>query len=310
MKKAPTDYEIRYLNYLIRSYDGLNKLMVQVQNRKHAMLPEVPMENLQILHGYRSSEGNYQGLIALKYKISQEIKAALPAWDIWTYWLEKVPGIGPYIAGKHIVMHYYRFTAVCPECGGDLEKQDGAFVCLGCGKNVKGEGNLQFRIDFRTWPTAASWWHYMGVHNAPHCRTCGKRVSKQNGLWMCPQCKLPEADPIFKKPKKQKNMQADWSSQGRALCFQVSESFVKQNIGHLYRAYYDKRKAIRERTHPEASKGHRNNMAKNEMSKLFESHFWMVARELSGLPVPLPKICEIDPAHTLITPYYWDGIPE
>jgi len=305
----PTDLEIRDLNYMVRSYDGLNKLIVQVQLRKHSLLPERPMDSLQILYGYKSQkEGNYQGLIALKHKLNSDIGKLLDAWPIWSNWLAMVPGIGPYIGGKHIIMHYYRMTAICPDCGGELEKKEGAFICSSCGKNVKGDGNLTYRIDRRDWRQASSWWHYMGLHNAPHCRTCGRRVTKENGLFMCDKCKKPEPDPVYRKPKKQKGMQADWSSQGRAIAYQVGQAFIKKNNGHLYRAYYDKRRAMRDKTHPDASKAHKMNMALNETIKLFESHFWMVARELEGLPVPLPRICEMDPNHKLITPYYWEGI--
>ena len=109
-----------------------------------------------------------------------------------------------------------------------------------------------------------------------------------------------------KVPKRTKAVLSDWSTPGRQIGFQVGQSFIKKEGAHLYRAYYDKRRALRETTHPEATKMHKMNMSLNETVKMFLSHFWQVARTLDDLPVTVPYIVGKDPVHKIIPPFYWD----
>ena len=99
---------------------------------------------------------------------------------------------------------------------------------------------------------------------------------------------------------------ANWSTPGRTVGFHLGESFIKQGKGHLYREFYDERKRKAEKDHPEITKLHRHNMARNEMVKLFLSHFWQVQRAIDGKPLTEPYAGAIMGHTHLIEPFYLD----
>jgi len=259
--------QIGYLNFLCRTYDGVNKLIVSTKNRLQSIAPEIDMKTNDIIQGMESQKG----------KISRLIGKQLDFWPIWSEWMKNVPGIGPSIGGHLIQLYYYRFMPQCKDCETVLEKKEKTFWCPVCEKSVKGEGNLKHKIEIKDFSMISSWWHYMGRH-----------VVDGNV------------------PKRAKGIVSDWSTPGRQIGFQVGQSFIKMPGDHLYRAYYDRRRTLREKTHPEATKMHKMNMSLNETIKMFLSHFWQVARTLDGLPVTVPYIVGKDPVHKVIEPFYWD----
>ena len=124
-----------------------------------------------------------------------------------------------------------------------------------------------------------------------------------------------------KMPKRRKMSDDDdanpnnWNSTGRKIGYDIRESFNKLPSSHKYKAYAEKRKRKRLQTHPDATKGHRHNMAWNETVKLFLSHFWQVAHILDGHDITDPAY---DPwiykknggGHDRarrIPPYYFNG---
>lgn len=299
---------IRWLNYLVSSYDGMNRMLTQLKNR------------IQSLHLERDPKNDetIQGLEKIKGQLSRKINKELGYWPIWDQWMHAIPGIGPFIGGKLILLYYYRNVAICPTCGADVEKkagdddEGGTFWCPGCQKSIKGQGNLVHRIEEKDFPTISGWWHYMGMHTAPHCRKHNRRLSKDNGEpRYCDKCDryLPDEEIVNRKPKRQKGMVSDWSNDGRMIASQfIADGFMRQKAdsGHRYRAFYDAQKEKRRRTHPNASDGHRNNMARHEVAKLFLAHFWKVARTLDGKPVTEPYAGSVMGHTNIIEPFYWE----
>jgi len=112
-----------------------------------------------------------------------------------------------------------------------------------------------------------------------------------------------------KMPKRASGVTSDWSNTGRKIGFDIKESFNKLPSAHKYKAYAEKRKRYRELTHPDATKGHRHNMAWNEAVKLFLSHFWQVDHVLSGAEMTDPWCVKFGghDKSSIIPPYYFNG---
>jgi len=262
------------LNFLVKTYEGLNKLIVGTKQRLLHNNPDAESKDDSILGG---EDGN-KGLESVKGICSRRIGKALQPVPVWTEWASGVNGVGPFIAGKLACLYYWKMLPICEDCGGLLVRNDGLH-CEDCGKAAKGDGVLKYRVERRDFQTVSKWWAFLGRH--------------------CVDGKMP---------KRKKGEVANWSTPGRTVTFMLGECFVKQKSSNPYRAYYDERRAYRERTHPEASKGHRHNMAKNETVKLFLSHWWHIARTIEGLPVSEPYPITIQGHTGKIKPYYWEGI--
>lgn len=258
---------INRLKYLARNYDGVTSLLVASKNRLQSINPDSEVDY----------DDTCQALESIKNKISRTIGKELEYWDIWLKWLNQIPGIGPWLGAELILRFFYRFMPVCSKCGTILEKKDQTFWCSQCEKSVKGDGNLNHKIEHKQFKNISSWWKYMGRHVVDG-----------------------------KMPKRKKGEQSNWSTKGRTVGFHIGESFIKQNSGHRYRAIYDERKAHREETHPEEKKGHWHNMAKNETIKLFLAHYMAVAYEIEGLPCSEPYANKIMGHSGYIAPFYWE----
>lgn len=264
-----------YLNYLVRTYEGVTKLVTQTKQRIATLPGEVieDEENEDLLKGDRNTDG----LETVKGRITREIEKELNAnWDIWRLWLRTVPGVGPSIAGGLIMKYYVKFVAICQKCGGDLEKVEGGMTCVSCGKTAKADGVLKYRQQRRDFATISKWWAFMGRHTV---------------------------DGVM--PKRKKGVVANWSTPGRTLGYQIGEQINRQGPESPYKKFLLERKAKHQRNHPEWSKGHVHNAAKNETIKLFLSHFWLVAREIEGLPVTEPYAGAIMGHTNIVDPYFW-----
>ena len=256
---------VGYLIYLVRTYNGITKLLAGTKNRIQATNPG-------------AAPGDDDIVIALekvKGKINRKIGKHLEYWDLWTHWLKDVPGIGPAYAGQLIILHYYRNVPICKKCGGTVEKIKGGMKCNDCGAEAKGDGLLEYKTTIKDFQNPSSWWHYLGLHVVDG-----------------------------KKPKRTKGELSDWSTIGRSLSHLIGKQFVK--TPGLYREFYDIRKKKREKTHPDASKGHKHNMACNETAKLFQAHLWHVAKVLSGEKPQLPYAHGIMGHTNFIEPCYFE----
>lgn len=272
----------RELNYTIKNYQGLTKMIVQITNRAHAYGLDPTHED--VISGSIDRKGNEknQGLEQIKGRVSRKMGRILKDFPLWQEWLVNVPGIGPAIAGQLISLYYFKSIPVCTKCGADLED----FACPICNVESKGQGVLKYRIELREFPTISSWWHYMGRHVID-----GKVPRRRK-----------QRDDEVTNPN-------DWSNLGRKLGFDIRESFNKQPSSHKYKKHALQRKHYREQTHPDATKGHRHNMAWNETIKLFLSHFWQVAHILDGKIMTQPW-CVQHGGHnesSIIPPYYFNG---
>ncbi len=278
--------QAKELNYLVKTYIAVTGLITSTKLRLHGLDQEIDHKHDPVLGGLdlkSQGEGQdiyrYTGLESVKGVCERLITNSLKYYPLWNEWLSHIPGVGPRVAGTLINMYYYKRIPVCP-CGGFLEKKESTMLCTACGKSAKGDGVLQHNIYKRDFPNVSSWWRYLGMH-------------VQDG----------------KKPRRKKGQVAAWSTVGRTAAYFFGQSIQRQpsGSGHPYREFYDERKAYRLKTHPEASKGHRNSMALNETSKLFLSHFWHVARELEGLSTDGPYV-QVHMGHTgIIKPYYWES---
>lgn len=270
---------IYHLNYLIKSYGAVTKLIAQTEQR----LKTLPGENLREkkFESMLKGEGKEAGLETVKGRYLRAIEKELPLWDIWPEWLEVVPGIGPSIAGGLILLWYYRFVPICKDCGADLEKRKNgernSFFCKGCGKQAK-DGSLSYRIEYRDFPTISKWWKFMGRH------TVNGRV-----------------------PRQKTGERGDWSAVGKQIGYQIGEQFNRhvKDLDHPYAQFILQRKMKYEKNHPEWSKGNIQNAAINDTVKLFLAHFWTVARTFDGNPVSQPYAGAIMGHTNIIEPFYW-----
>lgn len=264
------------LSFSVKNYSGITKQIVQIKNRAHAYGIDPEHEELIVGKFDKSGKMKMQGLESLKGVASRRIGRVLKDFPIWIEWLDHVPGIGPAIGGNLVLLYYFRSIPLCQKCNGDLVD----FKCYVCKVEAKGQGVLKYRTELREFPTISSWWHFMGRHVVDG-----------------------------KVPKRQKDKENKWSHTGRKIGFDIKESFNKLASDHKYKTYAEKRKRYREDTHPDATKGHRHNMAWNEAVKLFLSHFWQVDHVLSGSEMTKPW-CVQHGGHdesSMIPPFYFNG---
>lgn len=269
---------VQMLSFLAASYEGITKFIAQTRNRLHSMNPDALVDENEIIKDAEKTKG----------KISRRLEKELEFFPVWNQWLKGVPGIGPAIASKLILLFNYRQVPVCQVCGTPVEKKQakedsnerGTYFCPSCQKSIKGEGNLVFRIEQKDFATISKWWAYMGRHNV------------EGNM-----------------PKRKKGVVSNWSTEGRTVGFLIGESFIKQVKDHLYRQVYDVRRAKADKDHPEASKLHKMRMAKNETVKLFLAHFWTVSRTLDGKPVSEPYAMTILGHTNYVAPFYFCQAP-
>ena len=272
------------LNYAVKNYTGITNQIVQIKNRGYAY--GIDSEHEELIHGKKDKAGKMkmQGLESIKGMAGRHILRIIKDFPIWNEWLDNVPGIGPVIGGQLIKLYYFKSVTICSKCSEDMpEKKKGIeWRCLHCKTIAKGQGVLKYRIELREFPTISSWWHFMGRANDPNTGNI---------------------------PKMKSGEKIDWNPTGKKLGFDFKESVNKFKSDHNYKAFAEKRKKYRERTHPDASKGHRHNMAWNESWKLFLSHFWQVDHILSGAEMTEPW-CVQHGSHdksSMIAPYYFNG---
>ena len=263
------------LRMRVKDYEELTKVIAQKKQRLASFygMDDSHPEFDALLKGERGMDG----LETLKGRASRDIEKELRNIDIWTLWLEKVPGIGPAIAGGLVLLYYCRNVAICQKCGGDLEKIEGGMECKLCGAKAKADGLLKYREELRDFPNISKWWAFMGRHTV---------------------------DGVM--PKRKKGVTVNWSTKGRTVGFQVGDQFNRQKSDHPYKAFMLERKAKHAKNHPDWSKGHVHNAAKNEAVKLFLAHFWVVARTIDELSVTDPYAGAIMGHTGIIKPFYWE----
>jgi hypothetical protein len=267
-----SEEQIKYLNFLLRTYQGVTQLIASTKQRLQSLPGEDREEKFDTL---LKGQGKAEGLETVKGRITRELEKELKSWDVWATWAKEIPGIGPYIAAQLIILFYYRFNPVCKDCGGKLEKSEHKLICDDCGKAAK-DGLLIYRIEHKDFPTISKWWAYMGRHTV-------------EGVM----------------PKRKAGTQSNWSTVGRTLGFHIGDQFNRQKDDHSYKALLNIRKAKHQKSHPEWSKGHIYNAAKNEVVKIFLAHFWHVARSLEGKSVSEPYAGALMGHTNIIEPFYW-----
>jgi len=131
-------------------------------------------------------------------------------------------------------------------------------------------------------PTISSLWHYCGLHVV-------------NG----------------KAPKRQKGQKVDYNTKARTLVWKIADSFVKKRTSP-YREIYDSEKkrqiSLMESNAPNApdSLGHAELRARRKVAKIFTAHYWLVARQIKGLPITKPYAFDrLNHQHMIPIPF-WD----
>jgi hypothetical protein len=144
------------------------------------------------------------------------------------------------------------------------------FLCHIKGLGVALDGGLISIIkDIKRFPNVAKLWSYFGYNVVKDEKT---------GDWIS--------------QKKRKGQTCNWSQRGRALCYIISDMFIKHRTP-CYRDIYDKEKERQLALHPDMSKGHADNRARRKTVKIFLQHVWVKWRELEGLPVTKPYVIDI-----------------
>lgn len=255
--------QINHLNFLAKTYDSLNSMLTSTKNRLH--------------HLNSSASPDHQDEVVaikkIKEALTRKIKKKLKTWPIHDLWLDKISGVGPYVASNLILLYYYRFTPICPKC----EVAYVEWECPKCKEKAKGGGVLQYNIEEKDFANVSKWWSYMG-----------------------------RAVIDGKIAKRTKGQQSNWSSKGKAIGFQFSDQLDRRKEKSPYYEFYQGRRAKRLLTHPDISKGHNQAMSRNETVKLFLSHFWHVARTLEGKSTAGPWVQEIAGHTGIIAPYCWE----
>lgn len=276
-----TNEQIQYLNFLVKEYTGVTQLIASTKQRLQSLPGDERDEEFDTL---LKGQNHETGLETIKGRITRELEKELRLWDIWTLWLVHIPGVGAYIAAQLIILFYYRFVPICKDCGGKLDKQERqtetgklikALVCVECGKTAK-DGLLKHHIEYRDFATISKWWAYMGRHTV---------------------------DGVM--PKRKKGVAANWTTVGRTIGYQFGDQVNRQKDDHPYKELLILRKEKHQRKHPEWEKGHIHNAAKNEVIKIFLSHFWVVARTLEGKEISEPYAGALMGHTNIITPFYW-----
>lgn len=269
---------VKRLSYLVKSYERITKVIAQTKQTglAYGILVEDAEDDVDLI---LKGNGKEVGMLTVKGRLSREIEKELPLWDVWDQWLKKVPGIGPAIGAKLILLFNYKSIAVCKDCGGMLEKDENQLICQECGKAAK-DGLLKYRIERRDFATISKWWAFMGRHTV---------------------------DGIM--PKRKSGELSNWSTEGRTLGFHIGDQFNRQKDSNPYKALLLEHKAKHQRNHPEWSKGHVHNAAKNEVIKIFLAHYWTVSRTLEGKEVSEPYAGAIMGHTNIIKPPYWDNRP-
>jgi len=285
--------QVKELNTIVKTYDGLVKLMTSTKNRLQSMGYTKEQASLDpILKGeqhFKNSEAiTYKGLESVKSSLTTRIRNSIKSYPIWTDWMVDIPGIGETSAAKLILLYYYKFVTVCPDCESEVGKKTvkadtgktiNTLYCEDCEKTLKGQGNLRYQIFTKDFPNISSWWAYMGRHIVDG-----------------------------KMPNRQKNVQANWSTKGRTLVYTIGDQFNRQTDDHPYKLFFLAAKAKHLRKNRdrdvEWTKNHIHKAGRNEVGKLFLSHFWQVARTMDGKVVTEPYVGK-HLGHDIIPPYYW-----
>lgn len=261
---------VRRLGYLCKTYDGVTKMITQTKQRMCSLQPEFNPKH----------QDEVMLMEKIKGQIGREIEKELEYFPVYTQWLNTVDGCGPFVAGNMILLYYFKFTKVCKDCGGLLDK-DGdelGLKCRECGKKPKGDGVFSYKIEMRDFDTISKWWSFMGR----------KPVDG-------------------KMPKRRSGTQIDWNPKGRLIGYQFSQQLIRQAGKTPYSEFYLKEKEHLLKTRSEElTKGHAHNMALNKATKLLLAHFWMVARTLDGKTVSRPY-AETIMGHTgILEPFGFD----
>jgi len=270
------EMQIKHLNYLVKTYAGLTQLIASTRNRLLAQNLDASYDSM--LKGEKNGDKSTDGLESVKGRIARTIEKELKSFPIWELWLKNVPGIGPAIASQLIILFYYRFVPICKKCGGDLEKIEKSMKCKLCGETSK-DGLLSYRIEEKDFATISKWWAYMGRHTV-------------EGVM----------------PKRKAGVASNWSTAGRTLGFHIGDQFNRQKDDNPYKMLLNERKGKHQRKNTDWSKGHIHNAAKNEVVKIFLSHFWTVARTIQGKEVSEPYAGALMGHTNIVKPFYWNGM--
>ena len=100
-------------------------------------------------------------------------------------------------------------------------------------------------------------------------------------------------------PRRVAGQKTDWNPAARTMMWRLGEAFRLQGgfYKHMYRVFFEESL----RKHPDWTKAHHLAHARRVTVKLFLAHYHYVGRQVLGLPVRLPYICEKQP-HQCIPP--------
>ena len=313
---------IYWLRHLCRSYDRVTKVIVSTKNELGSMNPTLSKEEKELYFKRDSllnGDSRTQGLVQIQGKLSRQMGKYIEYWPIWSEWMKKIDGVGPFVGGNLILKYYYKFVPICSKCDTDLINEDKTFLCPSCNTKSKGEGLLQLRIERRDFPNVSSWISFNGERTTPHCAKCRTRLkeNEKTNTFRCLNEKCRKEFPIddlskivMLKPKKIKGVQSNWSSKNRCVSYLLGEQLMRQNNDHLYKQFFIGKRDKLIRTHSHCRPFYIRDMARHQTSKMFLSHFWHVARELEGLSTCGPWIIDHGNHTKIILPFYWDTSEE
>jgi len=216
-------------------------------------------------------------LTKIEEDLAKGISFEVENHPIWQFWLKNVKGIGEILAGQ--LIHLITGQVHTPECKkvreayfskkSPRERRKYLLYLKKQGKYPEELPPQYYQCDcpwmeIERFPTVSSLWKYAGLHVV-------------NG----------------KAPKRVKGQKVEWNPKLKALCWKISDSFVKQR-GSPYRKFYDDFKAEEKRKHPDLGGKHIDARARRKTVKLFLAHLYDKWHELkrleAGLPYPQAKL--------------------
>lgn len=87
--------------------------------------------------------------------------------------------------------------------------------------------------------------------------------------------------------KRKAGVASNWNGKIRTHCYNLVDQFIKQRTP-VYREIYDQEKE--RQIAAGLKKGHAHNRAVRKTAKIFLQHYWLVSRQIAGLPVSQPWV--------------------
>lgn len=151
-------------------------------------------------------------------------------------------------------------------------------------------------LDPARFDTIPKLWRYSGLHVVHVCPRCGYRSSTRG---RCPSCRIELRGSA---PRHRSGEKLDFSMNARVYLWKISKSLALN--GGIYRSLFEEiyREEERKGKARGLTKSHIYSRALRRLAKIFVSHYWIVSRIVTGLPIDPSSIPFIKSRERFIPP--------